>query len=60
MERRERVFANGSDDAFDVAARETGRGAARKNGAKNGGLSPAQEREDELLRRIAMLEAQLE
>ena len=47
-------------DAFDVAARETGRGAARKNGAKNGGLSPAQEREDELLRRIAMLEAQLE
>ena len=47
-------------DAFDVAARETGRGAARKNGAKNGGPSPAQEREDELLRRIAMLEAQLE
>ena len=44
------------DAAFTVAARETGVG----DFARNGALTPAQQREDELLRRIAMLEAQLE
>jgi cystathionine beta-lyase len=44
------------DAAFTTAARETG----VENFARNGSLTPAQQREDELLRRIAMLEAQLE
>ena len=44
------------DAAFTTAARETG----VLNFARNGSLTPAQQREDELLRRIAMLEAQLE
>ena len=44
------------DAAFTAAARETGVRDFKRNGA----LTPAQQREDELLRRIAMLEAQLE
>jgi len=44
------------DAAFTTAARETG----VLNFKRNGALTPAQQREDELLRRIAMLEAQLE
>ena len=44
------------DAAFATAARETGVG----HFARNGALTPAQKREDELLRRIAQLEAQLE
>jgi len=44
------------DAAFATAARETGVG----DFARNGALTPAQKREDELLRRIAQLEAQLE
>ena len=44
------------DAAFTTAARETGVRDFKRNGA----LTPAQQREDELLRRIAMLEAQLE
>lgn len=44
--------------AFEIAARESG---VNPNTERNGGpLTPAQIREDELLRKIAMLEAQLE
>ena len=44
------------DAAFAIAAREAGVGEFARNGA----LTPAQKREDELLRRIAVLEARLE
>ena len=43
------------DAAFNLAASECGVTAEPRNGA----LSAAQQREDELLRKIAMLEAQL-
>ena len=42
------------DQAFQIAARETGVSVG------NGGATPAQTREEELLAKIAMLEAQLE
>lgn len=44
------------DAAFNLAASECGAAAKPRNGA----LTPAQQREEELLRKIAMLEAQLE